>query len=213
MTVLAEDEDYGASESAELVRRFRTAGSQEEMARSFKSSAGRSCSKDFPLPRVPGRPRKPRPSPRIPAHRHFHLSRVLRHWQEEEERIGIEVDLRIMTYYLSQSDEIDRVISDVGGPPVGDRSAWRSRRYRRLCGRAGKLIRLVSPSDEEPLRRTALDRAPAGLRVHRRRPRLRLDAGRGVAEEGIRTTSRRPPSDSTCPKPGEATWLRPLTHW
>jgi hypothetical protein len=61
-----------------------------------------------------------------------------------------------MTYYLSQSDEIDRVISDVGGPPVGDRSAWRSSAIGGLLWPRGQAIRrsalqMRNPFAELPL--------------------------------------------------------------
>ena len=46
-----------------------------------------------------------------------------------------------MTYYLSQSDEIDRVVTDVGGVPVGDRGAWRSSAIGGLLWPRGQAIR------------------------------------------------------------------------
>jgi hypothetical protein len=81
---------------------------------------------------------------------------VFERWQAEEERIGIEVDLRVMTYYLSQSDEIDRVISDVGATPVGDRTAWRSGAISGLLWPRGQAIRrsalhMRNPFTELPL--------------------------------------------------------------
>ena len=157
VTVLADDEDYSASESAELVRRFRTAGSQEEQARSFKSLRRSLMLEGFSpfhgfLVALGNRVLRPGSG----AATDIYLSRVLRHWQEEEERIGIEVDLRIMTYYLSQSDEIDRVVSDVGGPPAVDRSAWRSSAISGLLWPRGQAIRrsalqMRNPFAELPL--------------------------------------------------------------
>lgn len=142
VTVLAEDGDYGASESAELVRRFRTAGGHEEMARSFKSLRRSLMLEGFSpfhgfLVALGNRVLRPGSGPATDNY----LYRVMRHWQDEEERLGIEVDLRVMTYYLSQSDEIERVVSDVGGPPAGDRSAWRSSAIGGLLWPRGQAIR------------------------------------------------------------------------
>lgn len=157
VTVLAEDEDYGASESAELVRSFRTAGSHEEMARSFKSLRRSLMLEGFSpfhgfLVALGNRVLRPGSG----AATDQYLSRVLRQWLEEEERLGIEVDLRVMTYYLSQSDEIDRVVSDVGGPPGGDRSAWRSSAISGLLWPRGQALRraalqMRNPFSELPL--------------------------------------------------------------
>lgn len=142
VTVLAEDEDYGASESAELVRRFRTAGGHEEMARSFKSLRRSLMLEGFSpfhgfLAALGNRVLRPGSGPATDNY----LYRVMRHWQDEEERLGIEIDLRVMTYHLSQSDEIERVVSDVGGPPAGDRSAWRSSAIGGLLWPRGQAIR------------------------------------------------------------------------
>lgn len=142
VTVLAEDENYGASESAELVRRFRTAGGHEEMARSFKSLRRSLKLEGFSpfhgfLVALGNRVLRPGSGPATDNY----LYRVMRHWQDEEERLGIEVDLRVMTYYLSQSDEIERVVSDMGGPPTGDRSAWRSSAIGGLLWPRGQAIR------------------------------------------------------------------------
>lgn len=157
VTVLAEDEDYGASESAELVRRFRTAGGHEEMARSFKSLRRSLMLEGFSpfhgfLVALGNRVLRPGSGPATDNY----LYRVMRHWQDEEERLGIEVDLRVMTYYLSQSDEIERVVSDVGGPPAGDRSAWRSSAIGGLLWPRGQAIRrsglqLRNPFAELPI--------------------------------------------------------------
>lgn len=142
VTVLANDDGNGDSESAELVRKFRGAGSQEEMARSFKSLRRSLMLEGFSpfhgfLVALGNRILRPGSG----AATDIYLSRVLEQWQGEEERIGIEIDLRVMTYYLSQSDEIDRVVSDVGGPPVGDHTAWRGGAISGLLWPRGQAIR------------------------------------------------------------------------
>lgn len=142
VAVLAEDEDKGVSESAENVRRFRIAGSHEEMAKLFKSLR---CSlmlegySPFHGFLVALGNRILRPGSGRATDKYLH--RVMRLWQGEEERLGIEIDLRVMTYYLSRFDEIERVVSDVGTPPVGDRSAWRSSAISGLLWPRGQSIR------------------------------------------------------------------------
>ena len=142
VNVLANDHGKGDSESAELVRKFRAAGSQEEMARSFKFLRRSLMLEGFSpfhgfLVALGNRILRPGSG----AAADIYLSRVLEQWQEEEKRIGIEIDLRVMTYYLSQFDEIDRVVSDVGGAPVGDRAAWRSGAISGLLWPRGQAIR------------------------------------------------------------------------
>jgi len=157
VTVLAENGDSGASESAELVRRFRTAGSQEEMAQSFKTLRRSLMLEGFSpfhgfLVALGNRVLRPGSGTATDNY----LSRVLMFWQEEEARIGIEVDPRVMTYYLSQSDEIERVVSDMGGLPAGNRTAWRSSAISGLLWPRGKAIRcsalqMRNPFAELPL--------------------------------------------------------------
>lgn len=157
VALLANDDDNSDSESAKLVRKFRAAGSQEEQARSFKSLR-RSLTLDGFSPfhgflvSLGNRILRPGSG----AATDIYLSRVLEQWHGEEERIGIEIDLRVITYYLSQSDEIDRIVSDVGGPPGGDRTAWRSGAISGLLWPRGQAIRrsalhMRNPFTELPL--------------------------------------------------------------
>ncbi|MBU9187917.1 protein DpdJ [Burkholderia gladioli] len=126
VTALSEGDVGGDSESAALVRQFRAADSQEEMAQSFRrlrralTQEGFSSFHGFWVA-LGNRVLRPGSG----AATDFYLSRALNQWQGEEARIGIEVDLRVISYYLSQSDDIDRVVSDIGSPPGSDRAAWR----------------------------------------------------------------------------------------
>ncbi|TAF37200.1 MAG: hypothetical protein EAZ66_07280, partial [Alphaproteobacteria bacterium] len=127
LNLLSVDEDSCNSESADLIRRFRASESQEEMARTFKSLRRSLLLEGFSpfhgfLVAIGNRILRPGSGPATDQY----LSKVLKQWQLEEERIGIEIDLRVMTYFLSRSDEIDRVVTDVGAPPAADRGAWRS---------------------------------------------------------------------------------------
>lgn len=134
--------DDGTSDSAEFVRKFREAGTQEEMARTFKSLRRALMLEGFApfhgfLVALGNRILRPGSG----AASDLYLSRVIERWQAEEERIGIEIDLRVMTYYLSQSDEIDRVISDVGGTPTNDRISWRNGVISGLLWPRGQAVR------------------------------------------------------------------------
>lgn len=157
VSVLADDDGNGDSKSAELVRKFRAAGSQEEMARSFKSLRRSLMLEGFSpfhgfLAALGNRILRPGSG----AATDIYLSRVLKQWQEEEKRIDIEIDLRVMTYYLSQFDDIDRVVSDVGGAQVGDRAAWRAGAISGILWPRGQAIRrsalhMRNPFAELPL--------------------------------------------------------------
>lgn len=142
LNILSEDEDLGNSETAELIRKFRTSKSQDEMARTFRLLRRSLLLEGFSpfhgfLVSLGNRILRPGSGPATDQY----MSKVLRHWSDEEERIGIEIDLRVMTYYLSQSDEIDQVVTDLGGVPVGNRSAWRSSAIGGLLWPRGQAIR------------------------------------------------------------------------
>ncbi len=85
-----------------------------------------------------------------------YLSKVMQQWNEEESRIGIEIDLRVMSYYLSQSDEIDQLVSDISGIPGSDRVAWRIGAIYGLLWPRGRAVRqsglqLWNPFNELPI--------------------------------------------------------------
>ena len=74
----------------------------------------------------------------------FYLTNAIQRWKKEEERLGLEIDLRVICYWLSQSDDIDAVASEAGIPSGEDRIAWRmSAIYGLLWGR-GREIRQTS---------------------------------------------------------------------
>src|SRR5438552_15760165 len=59
-----------------------------------------------------------------PAMDHY-LLEVIERWNAEEERLGLEIDLRVMCYWLGQSEEIETVIGELGRASVQAHSAWR----------------------------------------------------------------------------------------
>jgi ATP-dependent helicase YprA (DUF1998 family) len=139
---LGEEAEPGNSESAELIRKFRASESREQMANTFKSLRHSLLREGYApfhgfLVSVANRVLRPGSGPATDKY----LSKVLRQWQIEEERVGIEIDLRVMTYFLSQSDEIDRVVTDLSGVPVGEKGAWRSSAIGGLLWPRGQAIR------------------------------------------------------------------------
>lgn len=73
-----------------------------------------------------------------------YLTSAIRRWDQEEERLGLEIDLRVICYWLSQAEAIDAVVSETGIPAGEDRIAWRmSAIYGLLWGR-GREIRQTS---------------------------------------------------------------------
>lgn len=73
-----------------------------------------------------------------------YLTLAIRRWDQEEERLGLEIDLRVICYWLSQAEAIDAVVSETGIPAGEDRIAWRmSAIYGLLWGR-GREIRQTS---------------------------------------------------------------------
>ncbi|MFT2158564.1 protein DpdJ [Pseudomonas putida] len=157
VNLLAEDDGRGDSESAALVRQFRAADSQEEAAQSFRRLRRTLMQEGFSpfhgfLAALGNRVLRPGSG----AATDLYLSRVLSQWQCEEVRLGIEVDLRVMSYYLSQSDDIDRVVSAIGSPPDSGRAAWRIGAIYGLlwpCGRAIRqsALQIRNPFTELPL--------------------------------------------------------------
>jgi hypothetical protein len=73
-----------------------------------------------------------------------YLTSAIQRWNQEEDRLGLEIDLRVICYWLSQAETIDAVVSETGIPAGEDRIAWRmSAIYGLLWGR-GREIRQTS---------------------------------------------------------------------
>ena len=132
----------GDSESAEVVRLFRRADNQKQMADAFRQLRRSLVHDGFAtfhgfLVALGNRVLRPGSGPATDRY----LSQVLQQWQSAEARIGIEIDLRVMSYYLSQSDEIDHVVSDIGGLLGNDRAAWRLGAIYGLLWPRGRAVR------------------------------------------------------------------------
>jgi len=73
-----------------------------------------------------------------------YLSSAIQRWQEEEERLGLEIDLRVICYWLSQAANIDSVISEAGIPTGEGRISWRMNAIYGLLWGRGREIRQAS---------------------------------------------------------------------
>lgn len=138
----AVDCNTGDSESAEVVRLFRGAKNQKQMTDAFRKLRRTLVNDGFApfhgfLVALGNRVLRSGSGPATDRY----LSRVMQQWQSEEARIGIEIDLRVMSYYLSQFDDIDQVVSDIGGVLGTDRAAWRLGAIYGLLWPRGRSIR------------------------------------------------------------------------
>lgn len=70
-----------------------------------------------------------------------YLAGVLARWDTLEGRLGIEIDPRVMSYFLSQSDDIDRVIPELSAAIGSDRRAWRMSAVYGLLWVRGRSVR------------------------------------------------------------------------
>ena len=69
------------------------------------------------------------------------VANAMQLWQVEENRLGIEIDLRVMCYCLSQGAEIDDVAREVGIHSGQDLRAWRMSAISSLLWARGQLMR------------------------------------------------------------------------
>ena len=142
VTMLATNNGSGDRESAILAGQFREAESQEEMAQTFRKLRRTLIREGFSpfhgfLVALGNRVLRPGSGPATDNY----LAGTLHLWRGEEARIGIEIDLRVMSYFLSQSDEIDQVVSDIGAPSGSDRAAWRIGAIYGLLWPRGRVVR------------------------------------------------------------------------
>lgn len=84
-----------------------------------------------------------------------YVSRCVDAWEAQQSRLGIEIDLRIACYWLSQSADIEAVVGDLGMPGGDERGSWRMSAIYGLLWPRGRAIRhasleLYSPFVEHP---------------------------------------------------------------
>ncbi|WP_244814743.1 protein DpdJ [Caballeronia sp. Lep1P3] len=127
---------------AELIREFRTASDHAEMTklvwrlRSALVEAGFSPFHGF-IVSMGNRILRQGAGPQTDNY----LASVLARWDSEETRLGVEIDVRVMSYFLSQSNEIDHLVSEFSAAIGTDRSAWRVSAINGLLWGRGKQMR------------------------------------------------------------------------
>lgn len=84
-----------------------------------------------------------------PASDHF-LAQALERWNKFEQALGIEIDLRVMSYFLSQSDDIDKVIPELSAAIGGDRRSWRMSAIYGLLWARGRTVRQAALNIRNP---------------------------------------------------------------
>lgn len=70
-----------------------------------------------------------------------YLANAIKAWNAEEERLGVEIDLRVICFWLSQQENIDLIVDEVGIPVGQDRQSWRMNAIYGLLWARGRFIR------------------------------------------------------------------------
>lgn len=139
--LLAENE--GISEIPERVQAYREAASHGEMAQSFRQLRRALMQQGFApfhgfMVALGNRILRSGSGP----HTDQYIARVLSQWQSEEARLGIEIDLRIMAYYLAQFADMDNVVAGIVGNAGGaDPTPWRIGAIYGLLWPRGRAVR------------------------------------------------------------------------
>lgn len=144
------------SEVIRGVERFRAARSQEEMSAELRELRRALLGEGFSpfhgfFVSMGNRILRQGSGPRTDAY----IASVLDRWSAEETRLGVEIDLRVMSYFLSQSDDIDHAVSEFSNTVGSDRGAWRMSAIYGLLWVRGRAIRqtalqLRNPFSELP---------------------------------------------------------------
>ena len=73
-----------------------------------------------------------------------YLAQAIRSWNAEEIRLGVEIDLRVICFWLSKIEGIDLIIEEVDIPEGQDRQAWRMNAIYGLLWARGRMIRTAA---------------------------------------------------------------------
>ena len=135
----------------ECVQRFRSSGSHGDMAQSSKElrvalvREGFSVFHGF-LTSLGTRILRRGTGPVSDAF----VARSMQQWTAEECRLGVEIDLRIMAYCLSQGTDIETVAREAGIPAGHDLSPWRMSAIYGLLWPRGRQVRHSALSLRSP---------------------------------------------------------------
>jgi hypothetical protein len=80
------------------------------------------------------------------------LHRVAQEWEQEEQRLGVELDGRSIAYHWSRKDDIDQVLTSAGIslPDMAQRFAWRFNAIYGLLWRRGREVRRIGLEPYNP---------------------------------------------------------------
>jgi hypothetical protein len=79
-----------------------------------------------------------------------YLDSAIATWNANEVRLGVEIDLRVFCFWLSQKSEIETVVDEVGIPTGQDRQAWRMNAIYGLLWARGRFIRAAPLQTRNP---------------------------------------------------------------
>ncbi|MDD5034966.1 MAG: protein DpdJ [Methylococcaceae bacterium] len=79
-----------------------------------------------------------------------YLADVIKAWNSHEVRLGVEIDLRVICFWLSQRSDIDSIADEVGIPAGHDRQAWRMNAIYGLLWTRGRFIRSAPLQTRNP---------------------------------------------------------------
>lgn len=79
-----------------------------------------------------------------------YLADAIKAWNSQEARLGVEIDLRVICFWLSQKTDIDSIVDEAGIPPGHDRQAWRMNAIYGLLWARGRFIRSAALQTRNP---------------------------------------------------------------
>ena len=85
-----------------------------------------------------------------------YLSEAVNRWDSEEERLGIEIDASVFSFWLAQTTDLSNSALDLGTSEAGDHAAWRMNAIYGLLWPRGYAVRQASLQMYNPF----LDHAP-----------------------------------------------------
>ena len=142
---------HGVTETPEVVQRHRAAtdfGSLASTSRDLRHALlndGFSPFHGF-IVSVGNRILRPGASPGTDRY----LANAINDWNSQEARLGVEIDLRVICFWLSQKTDIDSIVDEVGIPAGHDRQAWRMNAIYGLLWARGRFIRSASLQTRNP---------------------------------------------------------------
>lgn len=144
-------DEHWSAETPEVVQRFREASDFGALASSSRDLRHALLKDGFSpfhgfIVSVGNRILRPGAGPGTDRY----LADAIRAWNAQEARLGVEIDLRVICYWLSQRADIDSIVDEVGIPEGHDRQAWRMNAIYGLLWARGRFIRSASLQTRNP---------------------------------------------------------------